>query len=194
MTKTVEFETSAWKVWLLAILGVPFLLIGADFFFEQKLIGRFRDLVYGTEELPAIEPRDQILAALFVLVGATLILWGLKELVFPKKVFSANDQGIRLAIAGPFRPPLLVPWSRVADVSYIVLDDEGDDRPSVLLEVSDRAELPDHPWGARWVGPVELLIDTVGWSPPATDIVESLWQLRQSAGVEAETGEEEGGL
>ena len=33
MTEKVEFEKSAWRVWLLALLGVPFLLIGADLFF-----------------------------------------------------------------------------------------------------------------------------------------------------------------
>ncbi len=86
---------------------------------------------------------------------------------------------------------MLVPWSEIADVSYIVLDDEGEDRPAVLLEVTDRATLPDHPWGARWISQGELLIDTAGWSPPPADIVESLWQLRQS--VEIETGDEEGG-
>jgi hypothetical protein len=180
MTETVEFETSAWKVWLLAILGVPFLLIGVDFFFEQRLFGWFRELIYGTEELPAFEPRDLVLATLFVVVGAALILWGLKELVFPKKVLLADEEGIRLAVAGPFRPPILIPWSVLTDVSYEVVGDEGDDRPSVLIEVADRAGLPDHPWGARWVGRSELLIDTGGWSPDASDIVESLWRLRQS--------------
>lgn len=183
MTETVEFETSAWKVWLLAILGVPFLLIGADFFFEQKLFGWFRNLIYGAEELPAFEPRDKILAALFVVVGAALILWGLKELVFPKKVLVADDEGIRLAVAGPFRPAVLVPWGVLADVSFEVMDDEGDDRPSILIEVSDRAGLPDHPWGGRWVGERELLIDTAGWSPDAADIVELLWRLRQPGEV-----------
>ncbi len=193
MTKTVEFETSAWKVWLLAILGVPFLLLGADFFFQQKLFARFRDMIYGTEELPAFEPRDQILAALFVLVGAALIAWGLKELVFPRKVFSADDRGIRLALGGPFRAPVTVPWSAIEDVSYLVLDDEGDDRPSILIEVSDRIGLPDHPWGARWIGPGELLIDTASWSPSAADVVESLWNLRRSTVANAGTGDEEEG-
>ena len=184
MTETVEFETSAWKVWLLAILGVPFLLLGADFFLEQKLIGVFRNLIYGTEELPAFEPRDTVLAVLFLLVGAALILWGLKELVFPKKILVANRKGVLLAVAGPFRPPVLIPWSLISDVSYGVIDDEGDDRPSVLIEVTERAELPEHPWGARWVGSGALLVDTAGWSPPAVDIVESLWRLRQSAETE----------
>ena len=180
MTEPVEFETSAWKVWLLALLGVPFLLIGADFFFQQKLIGVFRELIYGTEELPAFEPRDKIFAALFVLVGAALIVWGLKELVFPKKVLVADDQGLRLAVAGPFRPAVLVPWSALKDVSYEVTDQEGDQRPAILIELDHRVDLPENPWGARWVGAGALLIDTAGWSPPPVDIVDSLVRLRQS--------------
>jgi hypothetical protein len=185
MTEQVEFEHSAVRVWLLALFGVPFLLIGADFFFEQKLIGVFRDLIYGTEELPAFEPRDTILAALFLVGGVALTLWGLKELVFPKKVLVADHEGIRLSVAGPFRPPVMVPWDMLTDVEYQMIDDEGDDRPSIRVEVADRTGLPDHPWGARWIGSGELLIDTTGWSPPASDIVESLWRLRQA--VEAET-------
>jgi hypothetical protein len=184
MTEPVEFETSAWKVWLLALLGVPFLLIGADFFFQQKLIGVFRELIYGTEELPAFEPRDQIFAALFVVVGVALVVWGLKELVFPKKVFVADDQGIRLAVAGPFRPPVLVPWGALKDLSYEVIDSEGDRLPTILIEVEDWAGLPERPWGARWIGAGALLIETVGWSPPAVDIVDSLVRLRQSFEVE----------
>lgn len=185
MTETVEFETSAWRVWLLALLGVPFLLLGADFFFQQKLIGVFRELIYGTEELPAFEPRDEIFAALFVVVGTGLILWGLKELVFPKKVLVADGQGVRLSVAGPFRPAVLIPWSVLKDVSYELIDSEGDPRPTILIEVEDRLDLPDHPWGARWVGAGALLVDTGGWSPPAVDIVDSLVRLQQS--VEAET-------
>lgn len=187
MTETVEYETSAWKVWILAVLGVPFLLIGADFFFEQRLIGVFRDLVYGTEELPAFEPRDRILAVVFILVGVALIGWGLKELVFPTKVLVADDEGIRLTLSGPFRPAVVVPWQLVRDVSYEVIDDEGDPRPSVLIMVTEQRDLPERPWGARWVGPGELLIDTAGWSPPADGLVDALWRLRQS--VEEEPSE-----
>ena len=189
MTETVEFEKSAWKVWLLALLGVPFLLIGADFFFEQKLIGIFRDLIYGAEELPAFEPRDTIVAALFIVGGGALTLWGLKELVFPKKVLVADREGLRLAVAGPFRPAVLIPWDVLTDVEYQVLDDEGDPRPSIRVEVADRSGLPDQPWGARWVGVSELQIDTTGWSPPPGDIVDSLVRIRPSVDVEVADGE-----
>ena len=181
MTKTVEFEKSAIKTWLLAVLGVPILLIGADFFFEQKLIGILGDLIYGNEELPAFEPRDTIIAVLFIMVGATLAVWGLKELVFPQKVFVADDEGIHLSVSGPFRPAVLIPWEAVADIEYMVIDDEGDARPSIGIEFHDPADLPGDPWGARWVGSHALLIDTTGWSLPTFDIVDILYELRQSA-------------
>jgi len=189
MTQTIEFERSAFRVWLLALLGVPFLLIGADLFIDRKLIGVFGDLIYGAEELPAFEPRDTIIAALFIIGGAALTLWGLKELVFPKKVLLADHEGVRVAVAGPFRSAVLVPWEVLKDVEYEVIDDEGDVRPAVRLEVANRTGLPDHPWGARWVGSSELLIDATGWSPPVSGIVDSLWRLRQS--VKVETAHEE---
>ena len=115
MTETVEYEKSAIRVWLLAALGLPFLLIGADFFFEQKLIGGFGDLIYGAEELPAFEPRDTIIAVLFIIGGAAVTLWGLKELVFPRKVLVADQEGIRLTLAGPFRPAVVIPWKAVGN-------------------------------------------------------------------------------
>ncbi len=72
MTEKIEFEKSAWKVWILALLGVPLLLIGADFFFEQKLIEFVRELIYGNEEWSAADPRDRIFAALFLALFAAL--------------------------------------------------------------------------------------------------------------------------
>jgi hypothetical protein len=181
MKDKVEFEKSAVKVWLLALLGVPFLLIGADLFFEQKLIGRFGDLVYGSEELPAFEPRDTILAGLFIVVGSVLVLWGLKELLFPKKVLVADSEGIRLAVAGPFRPSVLIPWESIEDVEFVVVDDEGESRPSVRVEISGTSVLPEYPWGARWEAAGRLRMDATDWSPAADGIVESLWRLRQSS-------------
>lgn len=187
MTEKVEFEKSAWRVWLFAILGVPFLLVGADLFFQRKLLGFFGDLIYGAEELPEFEPRDTILAVLFLVGGAVLTLWALKELLFPKKVFVADRQGVHLAVLGPFRPAVPIPWEAVADIEYKLVDDEGEARPAVRVEVTDRTGLPDHPWGARWVGLEELLIDATGWSPPASDLVDLLVEFRQSwAGTSAD--------
>ena len=183
MTKTVEYEKSAWRVWLLALAGVPFLLVGADLFFEQRLVGAFGDLIYGAEDLPAFEPRDTIIAALFLVGGLTLTLWGLKELVFPRKVLSADWEGIRLLVSGPFRPAALIPWETLDDIEFRVIDDGGEQSPYVRIVVADRGALPDNPWGARWANPAELFVDATGWAPPADDIVERIWQLRQSLAV-----------
>jgi hypothetical protein len=183
MNEKIEFEKSAWRVWLLALLGVPLLLIGADFFFEQKLIEFLRKLIYGAEELGASDPRDRILASLFIVVGAVLTLWGLKELIFPKKVLVADRAGLHLAVTGPFQRAALVPWEVLTDVEYEVIDDEGDERPVIRVEVTDRSVFPDHPWGARWTKPGAILIDATRWSPPASDVVELLWQFRKSMQV-----------
>lgn len=184
MTEKIEYEKSAWKVWLLALFGVPLLLIGADFFFEQKLIEVVRKLIYGAEELGAADPRDRIFASLFIMVGAALTGWGLKELVFPRKVLVADGAGLRLAMAGPFRPATVIPWDSLTDLEYEVIDDEGDVRPVIKVTVGDQSVIPKHPWGARWVGRGVLLVDTSDWSPPASDIVDSVWRLRQSIALE----------
>ena len=189
MNEKLEFEKSAWRVWLLALLGIPFLLIGADFFFEQKLIEFLRKLIYGAEELGASDPRDWIFASLFIIVGTVLTLWGLKELIFPKKILVADRAGLHLAVTGPFQRAALVPWDKLTDLVYEVIDDEGDARPVIKLEVTDRSIFPDHPWGARWIKPDVLLIDATGWSPPASGVVDSLWQLRQSIQVGTADGD-----
>jgi hypothetical protein len=180
MTKTVEYEKSAWRVWLLALAGVPFLLVGADLFFEQRLVGAFGDLIYGAEDLPAFEPRDTIIASIFLVGGLTLTLWGLKELVFPRKVLTADWEGLKLSVSGPFRPSVLVPWEDLDDIEFQIIEDEGEASPFIRIAVADRGEVPDNPWGARWANQAELLVDATGWAPPADNIVDQIWQLRQS--------------
>lgn len=179
MNDAVEVERSAVRTWLLALLGIPFMLLGADMFLQQKLIGRLGEWIYGAEPLPAFENRDRVLAALMLVVGACLTLWGLKELLVPRKVLVGDETGIRAALAGPFRRAVAIPWSDVVDVRHGVAGEEGDRRPVLDIEVTDPSRLPFQLWGARWSG-AEIVIDATGWSPAADEVAASLSRLRGS--------------
>lgn len=192
MRRPVQVERSAVRMWLVALLGIPFVVLGADLFLEQRLLGALGDLIYGTEELPAFEPRDQILAALFLIGGATLTLWGLKELVAPKKILTGDEEGVRLAVAGPFRPAVALPWDSIEDMRYEARTKDGQIVPTVVFDMAEESSLPERPWGARWVGGRQLSMDGDSWSLHPEEVVHSLWRLREMLGKGSEPMRREG--
>ncbi len=111
-----------------------------------------------------------------MLFAGFIVLWGIKELFVPTKVVECTDEGLALNINGPFRPPTVIPWDLIDDVRGIEVEDEGDMVPMLSVRVLGRGELPDHPWGARWVGERELALLAQDWpdSPDriATQIVD----------------------
>ena len=189
MIKTVEVQRSAVRTWLLALLGIPFMLLGADVFLQQKLIGRLGEWIYGSEELPAFDGRDKVLAALLLVVGAMLTLWGLKELILPRKVLTGDQAGISAALSGPFRPAVEIPWTEIVDIRSRTGGDDGEHVPVLSIELSEPSRVPEQLWGARWSGG-EIVIDAKGWSPPVDDVVRALWRLRESVDREPLPGGE----
>ena len=77
--KRVEVERSALHVWMLALLGIPFVLLGLDVLTQRRFIDVFGSLIYGSEQIPTFEPRDKVFALISVIAGLVLVLWGLRD-------------------------------------------------------------------------------------------------------------------
>ncbi len=168
---------SALRMWLVALAGVPFVVFGADFLARRRIMQWLLDLIYADKSPDAFEARDTLWAILFLLAGITLIVFGLKELLFPRPVLSADETTTRWALRGPFRPLVEIPWSAIRGWSAMTVDDSGVTLPVLALEIADRTGIPDNPWSARWSEESTLIVLTEDWEQSAEVVAGALREL-----------------
>lgn len=171
---TVVVRRSALKMWLLAMAGIPLLIISLDVLTERRITRWLTDLIFLPEDVQIFEPRDVIFAWVMFLFAAFLVLWGLRELFVPAKVVECRDEGLALRINGPFRPPSVVPWDNIQDVGGADMEDEGDAIALFVVGVFSREGLPDNPWGARWVTENELGVLAEDWGDDPQVVAEKV--------------------
>lgn len=153
---TVLVRRSALKMWLMAMGGIPLLVISLDVLTERRITRWLTDMMFRPEDVQIYEPRDVIFAWVMFLFGALLVTWGLKELFVPTKVIECREEGLAIRVNGPFRPAAVIPWDNIRDVGGADSDDEGDLIPLLVVTVFSREGLAENPWGARWVSEREL--------------------------------------
>ena len=161
---TLVVKRSAVRMWLLAMAGIPLLVISLDVLTNRRMTNWLRELIFRPEDTQIFEPRDVIWAWVMLLFAGFLVLWGLKELFLPTKVLEARDDGLALKINGPFRQPSLVPWGWIVDVRSSGIDDEGTQIPLLAISLATREGLPANPWGARWLDERQLGLMAEDWS------------------------------
>ncbi len=174
---TVTVRRSAVRMWLLAIGGIPLLVIAIDVLTNRRITNWLREMIFNPNETQIYEPRDVIWAWALLLFAGFLVLWGLKELFMPTKVIEASDDGLAVRLRGPLRGPDLIPWDDVVDVEAGEIEDEGDILLLLEIELSTRGDLPPHPWGARWVRERTLGILAEDWSQSPASVADSLGRL-----------------
>lgn len=171
---TVVVKRSALKMWLMALGGIPLLVIALDVLTNRRIANYLREILFRPEETQIYEPRDVIWAWVMLGFAAFVILWGLKELFVPTKVIECRPEGLALKIRGPFRGPAVVPWKQVVDVDRYEMEEEGRKFPHLLLEFTTAEGLPDEPWGARWVGETWLAVLAEDWSDDPMKVAEQI--------------------
>jgi hypothetical protein len=171
---TVVVRRSALKMWLMAMGGIPLLIISLDVLTERRITRWLTDLIFRPEDVQIYEPRDVIYAWAMLLFGGFLVVWGLKELFLPTKVVECRDDGLAVRINGPLRGPSLIPWNNIRDVGGAEIDDEGDMVPLLVVSVFGRENLPDNPWGARWVEERELGVMAQDWQEDPDLVAEQI--------------------
>ncbi|MCI0678654.1 MAG: hypothetical protein L0Z63_06400 [Actinobacteria bacterium] len=171
---TVVVRRSALRMWLLAMAGIPLLVLSLDVITNRRLTNQLRDLLFRPEDTQIFEPRDVIWAWAMAVFAGFLVLWGLKELFVPTKVLECRPEGLALKLNGPFRPVTVVPWEVIVDVDGMEMEDETGRVPMFWLEVADRSALPANPWGARWTGPATMVVVAQDWTEPPRDVAEKV--------------------
>lgn len=177
----VVVQRSAVKMWLLALGGIPLLVIAVDVLTSRRITNWLRELIFTPEDTQIYEPRDVIWAWAILLFSAFIVLWGLKELFRPTKVIEAKDDGLQIRLRGPLRKPDLVPWGNILDIGPGEIMDEGDVLILLRIELSTRGDLPEHPWGARWLEPRVLGMLAQDWSIAPAQAADQIGQYAVDA-------------
>lgn len=167
---TLVVRRSALKMWLMAMGGIPLLVISLDVLTNRRITNWLRELIFRPEDTQIYEPRDVIWAWAMALFAGFIVLWGLKELFVPTKVVECTDKGLSLKINGPFRAPNVIPWELIDDVRGIEVEDDGDMVPMLSIRLVGTGTLPENPWGARWLGERELAVLAEDWAEPPQQV------------------------
>jgi hypothetical protein len=161
-------------MWLLAMAGVPLLVLSLDVVTNRRLTDRLREILFRPEDTQIFEPRDEIWAWVMATFATFLVVWGLKELFVPTKVLECREEGLALKLRGPFIPPTLVPWDSIVDVDGVEDEYDGRKSPVFWLKVRTRGDLPEDPWGARWSTADELMVLAEDWAEPPREVAEKV--------------------
>jgi hypothetical protein len=160
----VVVKRSAVKMWLMAMGGIPLLIISLDVLTNRRITNWLRELIFNPEDTQIYEPRDVIFAWAMLLFAAFLVLWGLKELFVPTRIVECKPEGLALKMRGPFRAASLVDWNDIDDVYPGEVRDEGTKVPVLVVKVLNSRSLPADPWGARWLDDNKVGIMAEDWS------------------------------
>jgi hypothetical protein len=161
-------------MWLLAMAGIPLLIISLDVLTNRRLTNWLREIIFRPDDTQIFEPRDVIWAWVMFLFAAVIVVWGLKELFIPTKVVECRDEGLALKINGPFRQPSIIEWNDVVDVQGAEVDDEGDRVSLFVVQLLTKGDLPDSPWGARWLDERELGVLADDWAQDPQEVADQV--------------------
>lgn len=172
--KNVKVRRSGWKMWGMAIGAIPLLVIGVDVLTNRRLTNWLREQLFRPDETQIYEPRDVIWAWAMVFFAGIVVLWALKELFAPTSMVEAQQNGLALKLRGPFRRTDLIPWDQIRGVRGSEIDDEGEILPLLAVEVVTRGNLPEHPWGARWLDERVIGILAQDWPQDPSDLADGI--------------------
>jgi hypothetical protein len=164
-------------MWMWALGGVPFVIVATDVLTRRRLTNALREILFRPEDTQIFEARDVIWAWVMLVCGLFVVVFGLKELMFPAVVVEASGQGLRLKVNGPLRRGRTIPWHEIDDVGSGSVDDEGDALPVLWVKVERPERLPDQPWGARWIAEDTIAVLASDWDRTAVRAAEEITEL-----------------
>lgn len=163
--------------WSLGLVGAVLILHGGGLLFGWSPTRTVLDLIYPNQDAPGIETRDMGWAAMFLIVGALLVVWTSLRLVSRRPVLRGDLEGLRLAVKGPFRRAVTVPWSEVGSVAATTVRDDYGDTPALLIRLADPSRIGPNPWGARWIEPSTLSMNAPDWDRDPRSVADRLREV-----------------
>ena len=176
----ITVRRSGVRMWLIALAGVPMVVIGVDILMRRRIFGAISSVVFvGDPQL--IEPRDIIWAGVLLVLGVIFLGFGLRELIAPKPVLVADAGGLHLLLGHPFSRPFTVPWSETDGIGAEDLDDDGSVIPVMWVRVSNPSLLPANPWGARWIEADTIAVMGADWERTPQTVAQAAARIAATA-------------
>ena len=176
------------RTWLVAIVSVPFVILGLDLLLLPRLFPQYvrrLDLLadnMGVSRITANGPEEPW-GLIFLVAGGGMLIWALKDLVLPREMLGVDDSGVSFAsLLGPGGGRFHVPQSEIIDATPAVLVEDSDRSPAVAIRFADPSRLPSDPWGAIWVDHT-LFIRTSGWTATPARIGDAAPRLGEHNGA-----------
>ena len=167
--------------WSLGLVGAVLILHGGGLLFGWSPTRTVLELIYPNQDvdglhvdIPGLETRDMGWAAMFLIVGGLLVVWALVRLVSRRPVLRGGRDGLGLAVRGPFRRAITMPWSEVGNVSATTVSDDYGDVPALLIRLEDPSRIGPNPWGARWIEPSTLSMSAPDWDRDPRSVADRL--------------------
>ncbi len=167
------------RTWLTAVLSVPFFMLGLDLLLLPKLFPQYvrrLDLLadeMGINRIAATGPEEPW-GVIFLLAGGGLLIWALKDLLFPRVMIDIDEHGVALnSLLGATGGRIVMPHAEIVEAAPARLSEGTDATPGVGIRFADPSRLPSNPWGAVWVGST-LFIRTAGWTAKPREITAAL--------------------
>jgi hypothetical protein len=184
----VSVARSAWRPLAYALAAIPMVLLAVDMtiahrFFPEPdstpVVVTTETLVDGstseiTEDVltldgKAQQRRERVLGAALFAAGAAAAIWGLKDLLAPRRIITIDADGLTLRVGAWTRQVRRHAWSEIAGVRSGVVEDGAGPLPVLSLRFVDESVLPADPWGAV-VHPPWLHLLTQEWDRPAHEV------------------------
>ena len=172
--ETLTVHNSSRRSWIAVLSGGVLVVAALDLLWWDWLAVGLAERVFAGDEI--LEDRERVWAAMILGAGVLLLGWGLVSAMRLRPVLTVGSDGLSIALMGPFRPLVPLPWESISQVFSQPVDDNGSLLPSltiVLQPNGPRPGLPSHPWGARWTGKRILRVLASDWSVRAV-VVETV--------------------
>ncbi len=183
----VRVSRSALRLLGYALVAVPMILLAVDMLVAYRFFpfpetttasaqvsnadGSTTEVTYQvyTDNGKAQRRRDLAWGGAFGIGGVLVVGWACAGLVAPRRLLSADGQGVTLWLEGRRRPPLRLDWEEVAEVRSGLRQDTAGEIPVLSLRLLSSERVPLRPKGAL-ADPPWLHLYAGDWDRPAHEV------------------------
>jgi len=183
----VSVTRAAWRPVVYALFAIPMVILAVDMMVAHRWfpepdtteVSAVKTMEDGstvdttikqlTMDGKAQQRREIVWGIGLLIAGAAAATWGLKDLMFPRRVVTTDADFLTLRVGSRVSMVLRYAWSDVAEVRSGVLEDEAGPSPVLSLRFIDDSLVPPDPWGAV-AEPPWLHLYAIEWDRQAHEV------------------------